>query len=125
MRTWLTPKLSSMDSCTNASKLRRPAPWRGRVVERDAARANTISGLGLQQQPLDIYVDNRLYGLLDDKALLYDAIPTALRKPATWPMLADNLAKWLDGNATEAFLAYGTQTTMAVRWRCGAFRHVE
>ncbi|KAI0906651.1 alpha/beta-hydrolase [Ustulina deusta] len=61
----------------------------------------------LQQQPLDIYVDNRLYGLLDDKALLYDAIPTALRKPATWPMLADNLAKWLDGNATEAFLAYG------------------
>ncbi|KAI0813489.1 alpha/beta-hydrolase [Xylaria sp. FL0064] len=61
----------------------------------------------LREQPLDVYVESRRYGLLDDRVLLYDAIPTALRKPATWPMLADNLAKWLDGNATDAFLAYG------------------
>ncbi|RWA09926.1 hypothetical protein EKO27_g5187 [Xylaria grammica] len=61
----------------------------------------------LREQPLDLYVDNRNYGLLDDKTLLYGAIPTALRKPATWPTLAENLAKWLDGNATEELLAYG------------------
>ncbi|KAI1271774.1 Alpha/Beta hydrolase protein [Xylaria sp. FL0933] len=61
----------------------------------------------LREQPLNVYVDSKRYGLLDDRVLLYDAIPTALRKPATWPTLADNLAKWLDGNATDAFLAYG------------------
>ncbi|KAI0185129.1 Alpha/Beta hydrolase protein [Xylaria flabelliformis] len=61
----------------------------------------------LREQPLSVYVNNKVYGLLDDKILLYDAIPTALRKPATWFTLAENLAKWLDGNATEAFLAYG------------------
>ncbi|KAI1345520.1 alpha/beta-hydrolase [Xylaria sp. FL0043] len=61
----------------------------------------------LREQPLSVYVDSKRYGLLDDRALLYNAIPTALRKPATWPTLADNLAKWLDGNANDAFLAYG------------------
>ncbi|KAI1428713.1 alpha/beta-hydrolase [Xylaria sp. FL1777] len=61
----------------------------------------------LRQQPLDVYVNNKKYGLLDDRTLLYEAIPTALKKPATWPTLADNLAKWLDGNATDALLAYG------------------
>jgi pimeloyl-ACP methyl ester carboxylesterase len=61
----------------------------------------------LRAQPLDIYVDNVIYGLLDDRALLYDAIPDALKRTATWFTLADNLAKWLDGDATEALLAYG------------------
>ncbi|KAH8156231.1 hypothetical protein CIB48_g12016 [Xylaria polymorpha] len=61
----------------------------------------------LREQPLSVYMDNKVYGLLDDRVLLYDAIPTALRKPATWFTLAENLAKWFDGNATEAFLAYG------------------
>ncbi|KAI1160733.1 alpha/beta-hydrolase [Nemania serpens] len=61
----------------------------------------------LREQPVSIYVNNKIYGLLDDRALLYDAIPTALRKPAMWFTLAENLAKWLDGNATAAFLAYG------------------
>ncbi|KAI0534073.1 Alpha/Beta hydrolase protein [Xylaria digitata] len=61
----------------------------------------------LREQPLNVYIDNRIYGLLDDRTLLYGAIPTALRKPATWPALAENLAQWLGGNATQALLAYG------------------
>ncbi|KAI1749575.1 alpha/beta-hydrolase [Xylaria castorea] len=63
----------------------------------------------LREQPSSVYVKNGVYGLLDDRILLYNAIPTALRKPATWFTLAENLAKWLDGNATEAFLAYGRE----------------
>ncbi|KAF2968314.1 hypothetical protein GQX73_g5290 [Xylaria multiplex] len=61
----------------------------------------------LREQPINVYFDNRVYGLLDDRTLLYGAIPTALRKPSTWPALAENLAQWLDGNATEALLVYG------------------
>jgi pimeloyl-ACP methyl ester carboxylesterase len=61
----------------------------------------------LREQPLSVYVNNAVYGLLDDKTLLYDAIPTALKRTATWSTLANNLAKWLDSNATDALLAYG------------------
>ncbi|KAI1291582.1 alpha/beta-hydrolase [Xylaria venustula] len=60
----------------------------------------------LYSEPVSVYVDNERYGVLDDRILLYEAIPTALRKSATWPALARNLALLLDGNATEAFLAY-------------------
>ncbi|KAI1360254.1 alpha/beta-hydrolase [Xylaria arbuscula] len=63
----------------------------------------------LRHDPLNVYIDNKRYGLLDDRALLYNAIPTALRKPVMWPELAENLAKLLDGNATDAFLAYGLE----------------
>ncbi|KAI0967266.1 alpha/beta-hydrolase [Xylaria arbuscula] len=60
----------------------------------------------LRSEPVSVYVDSHRYGVLDDRTLLYEAIPTALRKPATWPVLAHNLAGLLSGNATGAFLAY-------------------
>ncbi|KAI1734161.1 alpha/beta-hydrolase [Xylaria scruposa] len=81
------------------------APSKEMLRERILHLAST-----LREQPLSVYVNNKVYGLLDDKILLYGALPTALRKPATWFTLAENLAKWLDGNATEAFLAYGRKT---------------
>ncbi|KAI0006849.1 Alpha/Beta hydrolase protein [Xylariaceae sp. FL0662B] len=65
----------------------------------------------LDDQPLSVYVNNTVYGLLDYEKLLYTAIFPALYKPANWYTLADNLAKWLQGNATEAFLAYGRGET--------------
>ncbi|KAI8623094.1 alpha/beta-hydrolase [Xylariaceae sp. FL1651] len=75
---------------------------------KEALRERILSlATALRDQPLSVYVNNTVYGLLDDKVLLYDAIPTALKRPATWGTLADNLAKWLGGNATEALLAYG------------------
>ncbi|KXT08261.1 hypothetical protein AC579_8477 [Pseudocercospora musae] len=62
---------------------------------------------GLKQQPISVYVNTTVYGLLDYPSLWYNGIFPALYKPASWYSLADNLAKLLKGNATDAFLAYG------------------
>ncbi|KAI1780359.1 Alpha/Beta hydrolase protein [Hypoxylon cercidicola] len=61
----------------------------------------------LDEQPQSVYVNNSVYGLLNYKKLMYKAIFPALYRPVSWYTLADNLAKWLQGNATEALLAYG------------------
>ncbi|KUI61867.1 hypothetical protein VP1G_09039 [Cytospora mali] len=58
-------------------------------------------------EPLSVYLNNSAYGLLDQSKILFDGIFPALYKPAQWYNLADRLAKLLEGNATDAFLAYG------------------
>lgn len=65
----------------------------------------------LKEQPLSVYVNSTLYGLLDYPSLLYNGIFPLLYRPAGWYGLADNLAKLLEGNATAAWLAYGRQAT--------------
>lgn len=66
----------------------------------------------ISEEPLSIYINNTAYGLLDYYQLLFDGFFPNLYKPAQWYGLANNLAKLLEGNATEAFLAYGAKT----RW---------
>jgi len=61
----------------------------------------------LKDQPLSVYVNNSVYGLLDRQKLWFDGIFPALYKPQSWYNLSENLAKLLQGNATDAFLAYG------------------
>lgn len=61
----------------------------------------------LGEQPLSVYVNSSVYGTLDYPRLTYKAIIPALLKPFLWYDLADRLAKLLQGNAAEAFLAYG------------------
>jgi pimeloyl-ACP methyl ester carboxylesterase len=63
----------------------------------------------LREQPVSVYVNRTTYGLLDDRILLYRALAVALKRPGTWYTLANNLAKWLKGNATETLLAYGLE----------------
>lgn len=60
----------------------------------------------LKEQPISVYVNSTLYGLLDYPSLFYNGIFPSLYKPASWYSLADNLAKLLKGNATDAWLAY-------------------
>lgn len=61
----------------------------------------------LGEQPLDVYVNNTVWGLLNRDSILGQAIFMALYKPANWYGLADRLAKLIQGNATDAFFAYG------------------
>jgi pimeloyl-ACP methyl ester carboxylesterase len=61
----------------------------------------------LKQQPISVYVNNTVYGQLDWASVWYNGIFPALYKPASWYSLADNLAKLLQGNATDAWMAYG------------------
>ncbi|KAI4862450.1 Alpha/Beta hydrolase protein [Hypoxylon rubiginosum] len=86
------------ENCTLASL----APSKNDLLAKIMALA-----ANLDEQPQSVYVNNSVYGLLSYKKLMYDAIFPTLYKPANWYTLADNLAKWLQGNATEAFLAYG------------------
>lgn len=62
----------------------------------------------LKEEPISVYFNNTAYGVLDYEKILYNGFFPALYKPSTWFSLADNLYKLIQGNATDAFLAYGT-----------------
>ncbi|CAG7946222.1 unnamed protein product [Penicillium nalgiovense] len=62
----------------------------------------------LRQQPLDVYINNTVYGILTYEKVWYNGIFAALYKPPLWSSLARNLYSLLQGNATLAFLAYNT-----------------
>lgn len=61
----------------------------------------------LHDDPLGVYVNNTSWDTLDYNSIMFKALFPVLYKPAIWYELADRLAKLLDGNATDAFLAYG------------------
>lgn len=65
----------------------------------------------LKDQPISVYINNTMYGLLDYPKLWYNGIFPALYKPASWYSLSENLYRLLQGNATDAWLAYGREGT--------------
>ncbi|KAK3998024.1 Alpha/Beta hydrolase protein [Cladorrhinum sp. PSN332] len=62
----------------------------------------------LRDEPTGVYVNATVHGVLDYWAVWFGGVFPALYKPAIWRDLATNLADLLQGNATTAFLAYGT-----------------
>ncbi|ROV94100.1 hypothetical protein VMCG_08220 [Cytospora schulzeri] len=79
------------------------------LVESAEELAEKVLGFaeGIYEEPLSVYINNTAYGLLDYSKILFTGIFPSLYKPAQWYTLADRLARLLEGNATEAFLAYG------------------
>ncbi|KAJ5202053.1 uncharacterized protein N7498_006716 [Penicillium cinerascens] len=63
----------------------------------------------LQDQPISVYINNSVYGLLDYEKVWYNGFLEALHKPSMWTALADNMYKLIQGNATNAFLVYGIE----------------
>ncbi|KAK4206448.1 Alpha/Beta hydrolase protein [Rhypophila decipiens] len=62
----------------------------------------------LRDEPISVYINSTVYGILDYWNVWDKAIFEALYKPTLlWYDLAKNLASLLQGNATDAFLAYG------------------
>ncbi|KAK4119130.1 alpha/beta-hydrolase [Parathielavia appendiculata] len=66
-----------------------------------------VEGLGkLKDDPIPVYVNNTVYGVLDYWTVWNNGVFPALYKPANWRDLASNLAALLRGNGTAAFLDY-------------------
>ncbi|KAL2151083.1 hypothetical protein VTH82DRAFT_6181 [Thermothelomyces myriococcoides] len=64
----------------------------------------------LRDEPIGVYINESQWGVLGYWAVWYNAMLPALYKPAVWGELADRLATALfRGNATDAWLAYGTK----------------
>ncbi|KAH6615968.1 Alpha/Beta hydrolase protein [Chaetomium sp. MPI-SDFR-AT-0129] len=61
----------------------------------------------LKDEPVGVYVNSTVYGVLDYWAVWHSGVFPGLYKSATWRDLADNLAALFQGNATPAYLAYG------------------
>jgi hypothetical protein len=60
----------------------------------------------LQDEPVSVYVNNTVYGVLDYWSVWNEGVFPALYQPAaSWYNLANNLAALFQGNATDAFLA--------------------
>ncbi|CAF9914390.1 MAG: hypothetical protein GOMPHAMPRED_008149 [Gomphillus americanus] len=68
-----------------------------------------LSFAGKLKEPVSIYINRSQWGLLRSEDLIYTALFGALYSPATWWSVADRLNKLLQGNATEAFLAWGSK----------------
>ncbi|KAM7206556.1 Alpha/Beta hydrolase fold [Naviculisporaceae sp. PSN 640] len=73
----------------------------------------TTSIAALQDEPLSVYINSTVYGILDYWTVWDEAIFEALYRPTMWYDLAKNLASLLQGNATDAFLAYGFESPNA------------
>ncbi|POS73588.1 hypothetical protein DHEL01_v208025 [Diaporthe helianthi] len=73
------------------------------------------------EEPLSVYINSTQYGTLDYAKILFYGIFPVLYKPANWWPLADKLAKLLQGNATEAFLAYGSANPFGLDGDANAF----
>jgi hypothetical protein len=63
----------------------------------------------LREQPISVYINNSVHGLLDYEKVWYNGFFEALYKPPLWTALAENMNKLILGNATDAFLAYGIE----------------
>lgn len=62
----------------------------------------------LRDEPLRIYVDNTVYGLLYYDKLLRNGILMSLFSPARqWNLATDTLVRMVQGNATQAFMVFG------------------
>ncbi|KXG49091.1 Alpha/beta hydrolase fold-1 [Penicillium griseofulvum] len=62
----------------------------------------------LRNNPLDVYINNTVYGILTCEKVWYNGVFAALYRPPLWSTLAENLYNLIRGNATPAFLAYNT-----------------
>ncbi|KAJ5632478.1 hypothetical protein N7490_008817 [Penicillium lividum] len=100
------------DECIKAGA--ENCPLASLATSTDELRDTVLSYLdALKKQPVSVYIDNSLYGLLDYGKVWYNGFFEALYKPPTWTTLADNIYKLIQGNATAAFLAYGIEETRA------------
>lgn len=95
-----------VEECIKAGKDR--CALAGLASSKEALRDKLVVEINkLRDEPLPVYVNNTIYGVLDYWAVWGNGVFSALYRPAGWTDLADNLAALLKGNATAAFLAYG------------------
>ncbi|OIW23774.1 alpha/beta-hydrolase [Coniochaeta ligniaria NRRL 30616] len=69
----------------------------------------------LRRQPIGVYVNNSLHGLLTCERLWFSGVFPGLYDPRSWSSLAHNLAALLKGNATAAYMGHGQRK----RWKLG------
>ncbi|CAI7631042.1 unnamed protein product [Penicillium viridicatum] len=79
------------------------------ATSKEELREMVLSSLDqIRHQPLDVYINNIVYGILTYEDIWYNGVFSALYKPPLWSSLAQNLYSLLQGNATSTFLAYNT-----------------
>ncbi|KAL5359378.1 Alpha/Beta hydrolase protein [Aspergillus floccosus] len=69
----------------------------------------------LREQPIPVYINNAAYGLLNHAKMWYNGVFPTLYNPFAWAFLADNLYALIQGNVTDAFLAYHMSPATIVR----------
>lgn len=68
----------------------------------------------LKEEPLNVYVDNNIYGIFDYPNFLTNAIFYSLYTPKkAWVPVAEQLAKFLEGNATDIWMEHGRADVFA------------
>ncbi|KAF5023537.1 hypothetical protein F66182_4404 [Fusarium sp. NRRL 66182] len=63
----------------------------------------------LKRQPVNVYVNNSMYGLLDYQKIWYGALFPVLYKPERWYTFAERMEQLIHGNGTQALEDYGQE----------------
>ncbi|KAI1876768.1 uncharacterized protein JN550_000840 [Neoarthrinium moseri] len=95
--------LGFFDECIKAGK---NCTLSSLAKSKESLRDKVLSSVDKLSEPVSVYVNNTVYGLLNREKVLFNGIFPALYKPTLWYELADRLEKLINGNATEAFLSY-------------------
>ncbi|KAH8897328.1 alpha/beta-hydrolase [Thozetella sp. PMI_491] len=61
----------------------------------------------LSEQPVSVYLNATVYGLLDEQSFWIDGVRNALYDADQWRTFAEKLTKLLQGDATDFYVAYG------------------
>ncbi|ETS82418.1 hypothetical protein PFICI_04294 [Pestalotiopsis fici W106-1] len=96
--------LGFFDECIKAGE---DCPLSSLAESKEELQEKVLDFADKLNEPLSVYVNNTVWGVLTREDIILSGLFPALYKPANWYGLADRLAKLLQGNATEAFLAYG------------------
>ncbi|KAL2258389.1 hypothetical protein VTK26DRAFT_8325 [Humicola hyalothermophila] len=95
-----------LDECVKAGE--GACALAGLAESKDELREVVLQGVGaLRDDPVGVYLNNTVNGVLGFSSVWYNGVFPALYQPASWGELAENLAKLIRGNATDAYLAYG------------------
>ena len=95
---------------TSVSKQAQTAHFQSLSTSTEELRDIVLSSMKkLQEEPVSAYVNKAVYGILRHEKFWYDGVFPALYNPSTWATLANHLHSLIQGNATDAFLAYGSE----------------
>lgn len=101
------------DECAKAGPDRCPLAAFGGTAD-DVWEAVLSRVDALRDEPLSVYVNSTVYGTFDYPNFLTNAIFYSLYSPKkAWPPVAEQLAKFLQGNATDIWMEHGRADVFA------------
>lgn len=77
----------------------------------------------LREDPIPVYINSTVYGMIDYSTMWLRAIFPAMYRPDSWYTLADTISQLMKGNATAALLAFALNNDSSLLMEHGGIIH--